>query len=514
MNNEINYNPDVLTCLANLSNDEVFTPPDLVNQMLDSLPSELWCNPNSTFLDPMTKTGIFLREIAKRLNIGLAEKIPDLQARLNHIYSKQLYGIAITNLTALLSRRSLYCAKKANGKYSVCTVFPDEQGNIRYQRTEHCWQSGKCSDCGANQEQYDRALHLENHAYAFIHGDNPLALLNIEKNMRFDVIIGNPPYQLSDGGDHQENARTRGGAIPIYHKFVEQAIKLNPRYLVMITPSRWFTGGRGLDEFRSNMLSNIKGLKEIHDFPNSSECFPSVDIKGGVNYFLWDSDYQGDCLINLYENRQCISSLKRPLLEKNTDVFIRYNNAISILHKIKELNGLSFNEIIRPAKPFGFRTNFTNFKKEYFEDSIKIYANRAIGYINLNKITQNREWVNKHKIFVPYAIGSGDSKTDLVKPIYAEPNTCCTETYLVFGPFNSKEECENVISYIQTKFFHFMLTLKKHTQHATRKAYEFVPIQNFNESWSDEKLYAKYGLTEKEIAFIESMVRPMEIDNV
>ena len=331
-----NYNPDVLTCLANLSNDEVFTPPALANQMLDMLPADIWGNSDAKFLDPCCKSGVFLREIAKRLIAGLESKIPDLQERLNHIYSKQLYGIAITELTALLARRSVYCSKTANGKYSLCSEFDDAAGNIVYERTEHTWVGGKCKYCGASQSEYDRSKDLESHAYQFIHAQEAF-------DMKFDVIIGNPPYQLSDGG-------AQASASPLYHFFVQRAKKLQPRYLTMIIPSRWFSGGKGLDEFRKEMLHD-KRLRILHDFLDASECFPGVDIKGGVCFFLWDKENSGLCKICTHENGNIESVSERPLLEDNADVFIRYNNAIPILRKVQLSNQTSFADIVSSRNP-------------------------------------------------------------------------------------------------------------------------------------------------------------------
>ena len=324
---------------------------------------------------------------------------------------------------------------------------------------------------------------------------------NDKEYMKIDAIIGNPPYQVMDGG-------AQASAKPIYQLFIQQAMKLNPKYISLITPSRWFAGGKGLDDFREAMLEN-KHFKAIHDYPNAAEIFSNIEIKGGVNYFLWDREYKGDCLIRTYENSKCISALKRPLKEENTDIFIRYNEAISIFKKIQSFKEKSFSELMSSRKPFGIPTNFKG-KKEPFEGAVKIYVNGGVGYIKKEGVLKNQHWIKEHKVIVPYAVGSGDSKTDKVNPIYAEPNSCCTETYLVIGPFATKKQCENVMQYIGTKFLHFCLTLKKNTQHSTKEFYQFVPQQNFDEEWTDEKLYKKYGLTPEEIAYIEKMIRPME----
>ncbi|MBB1560734.1 MAG: Eco57I restriction-modification methylase domain-containing protein [Flavobacteriaceae bacterium] len=494
------YNPDVLTCLANLSNDEVFTPPDVANKMLDTLPNELWSNPEAKFLDPFCKSGVFLREIAKRLLKGLESQIPDLQERIDHIMHHQLYGIGITELTAYLSRRSLYCSTRADGKHSV-TEFPDESGNIYFEEIAHTWdKAGKCTYCGVSSENFgeEKREGLAQHAYAFIHDKNPYG------NMNFDVIIGNPPYQMGDGGGNGSSA------TPIYQQFIQQAMKMNPQYLCMIVPSRWFAGGRGLDDFRDEML-NDKRLKEIHDHPNASDLFPGVEVKGGINYFLWQNDYDGECLVKTYEKGECVSEMKRPLKEDNTEVFVRYNEAIPILRKVQAFQEKSFSEFVSSQKPFGLRT-FVRGKKESFSDSVILYQSKGIGYINKDEISNNNNWVNLHKIFISYVYGAGEGFPHQIlnKPIYGKPNSACTETYLVIGPFANKERCDNIISYINTRFFRFLVLLIKNTQSAPKRVYQFVPQQKFDKPWTDEELYKKYGLTEEEIAYIEKMVRPME----
>lgn len=499
---KVNYNPDVLSCLANLSNDEVFTPPELANRMLDLLPQELWSNPDARFLDPACKSGVFLREIAKRLIVGLEPVIPDLQQRVDHIFTHQLYGIAITELTSLLSRRSAYCSKQADGQYSVAH-FGNAEGNIVYNRTEHTWRRGRCVFCGASEEVYSRGDTLETHAYQFIHIEKPQDIFK----MKFDVIIGNPPYQLSDGGDTEE--RKRGGATPLYNLFIQQAKKLNPHYLIMIIPSRWFAGGRGLDEFRDEMLHD-RHLKKLIDYPISTDCFPGVEIKGGVCYFLWDKSYNGDCEITTIRNNSHSTSL-RPMLEDGCDTFIRYNEAIPIFRKVRAFKEKTFDVMVSNQKPFGLRTYFTGRTTKYIGDVI-LYANKSIGYVSRKDIVQNEQWIDKFKVYITMAYGAGEDFPHQIinKPFLGGPNTCCTETYLVIGPFDNKIEAENVLSYIKTKFFRFLVLLKKNTQHAASKVYSLVPLQDFSEQWTDEKLYKKYGLTDDEIAFIDSMIRPME----
>jgi site-specific DNA-methyltransferase (adenine-specific) len=497
-----NYNPDVLSCLANLSNDEVFTPPSLVNDILNLLPSELWSNPKAKFLDPVSKSGVFLREMAKRLMLGLETQIPDKQERINHIFSQQLYGIAITELTSLLSRRSVYCSKTANGKYSICETFDDEQGNIRYERMKHTWQGGKCIYCGASQEVYDREDALETYAYNFIHTDKPEKIFN----MKFDVIVGNPPYQLgSDGGTRD---------VPIYNKFIEQAKKLNPKYLTMIIPSRWMASGLGLNDFRKTMLSD-KQIKKIVDFPVSSEVFNGVEVKGGICYFLWERDFNGECEITSMRNNEIVGYSRRHLNE--FDILVRDSRALPILRKVLNKKEPSIIDILSVDKEFGWTSNFNDFHDKQKDGDIPLHfikkGKRNIGWISRKKVTKSAKLIDTWKVLVPKAGSDGGQKIPdyvLGKPLVASSPSVCTQSFLFFF-ISSQNEALNVNRYYQTKFFRFLVSLRKFTQDATRSTYTWVPQQNFSEPWTDEKLYKKYGLTEEEIAFIESMIRPMDL---
>lgn len=521
------YNPDVLNCLANLSNDEVFTPPVLANRMIDLLPEELFHNPKTTFLDPFCKSGVFLREIVKRLDVGLQEIIPDRQERIDHILHKQVFGIAITELTSYLSRRSVYCSKSADNKYSV-SHFDKPEGNIKYHTLHHTWENGKCKYCGASQSVYDRGDDAEQYAYQFIHTDNPKTLFN----MKFDVIIGNPPYQLSFGLDGTNSSN----ALSIYNLFIDKAIKLRPMYIVMITPSRWMTrSAQGIsDQWVDDKLNSNK-FRIMHDFLSSKECFPNLSnpIKGGVNYFLWESGYVGKCnyYLHLADSNQIIHRFDY-LNTMNTGVLIRDKEALNILSKIKDIEGnyydevqFNFSGLVSPKHFFDnsslLTSNWKGFElNKSTSANIKYYVSRnvnSLGYawIRENQIPKNREVSHLHKVYIPAAGGSGIDSQILGHPFYGEPNSVCSQTYLVIGydvykhKF-TKEQCENIISYIKTKFFRYLVSIKKKTQNGPRGVYQFVPMQDFSHPWTDEMLYKKYGLTEEEIAFIESMIKPME----
>ncbi len=507
--NKTLHTPDVLSCLANLSNDEVFTPPDVVNQMLDLLPQELFCDPNATFLDPACKTGVFLREIAKRLLVGLQDIIPDLEERIDHIFHKQLYGIAITELTSLLSRRSLYCSKYPNGKYSI-SHFDDAEGNIRFRRINHVFVNGKCKFCGASETQWNREEGKETHAYEFIHTTTPEKIFN----MKFDVIISNPPYQLSDGG-------AQASAKPIYQKFVEAAKMLKPRYLTMIIPARWMTGGKGLDDFREETIHD-RHFTVLHDFANTEDCFLGVDIKGGVCYFLWERDKEKACDIYRHDNNGTIFS-QRYLVEEDDDIFIRYPQLVSIKHKVWKNKAVSFETIVSSRKPYGLASDF--FVNPAKFDLPPIYDNpvpdgysilglaalkRVIKYIPKNYPLPRKDGIDKYKLFITNSYGCGEIGEGPATPVLATPGELCTETFLEIGNFDTRKEAKNCMSYLKTKFFRCLVGIRKQTQHATKQVYHFVPMQDFSKPWTDEELYKKYNLSQDEIAFIEKMIKPME----
>jgi len=504
-------NPDVLTCIANLSNDEVFTPPEFANRMLDALAeawsqrndgASIWADSSVRFLDPFTKSGVFLREISTRLITGLKGEIPDLQQRVDHILTKQIFGIGITRLTSLLARRSLYCSKHADGKHSVASSFQNESGNIWFERTEHSWVDGKCTFCGVPKRVLDRGDDRETYAYAFIHTNDIKTRITelFGDAMQFDVVIGNPPYQLDDGGFGTS-------AAPIYQMFVEQALALEPRYAIFVTPSRWMAGGKGLDKYRHKMLSD-KSLRVIVDYPKLYEAFPGVKIRGGISYFLWDRDHQGSCsLQTIWDGKPTGPPVSRHL--DAYDVLVRRNEAVPILEKVRARGEATLVSKVSSGKPFGFRTFFHGKSSSSgLNDPVKLFGSQKISWITRSDIETNTKWVDDWKVLMTAVQGTSAAVETkfLSKPIVAEPATACTETYLVAGRFSNEEEARNYAGYLRTRFVRFLVSLRKSTQHATRDVYSFVPDLPMGKSWSDSELYGRYGLTQSEIDFIESQV--------
>lgn len=597
MQNRNNYTPDVLDCLANLSNDEVFTPPTVVNQMLDMLPQEVFMSKDTTFLDPFTKSGVFLREITKRL---LENQIPDykktsdeieiitkeaiqnavrsgsldlddkdyedkarsigdaalkshpdankylnfeidLQDALDHILKNQVFGIAITELTAQLARRSLYCSKDASSRYSVANVAfgANADGNIRFEPMKHTWdkanqdgtaQSGaSCKYCGASASNLDRPDDLESHAYEFIHKD----IADIRKefnNMEFTVVCGNPPYQLNLGNEGGNSSKARA----IYNKFIDAADKLKPKHIVMITPARWMNrSAEGIsDEWIDNML-NRHDMKEMVDFEDSDACFPSLaqPIKGGVCYYHIENGYNGMCHYTFVSKDGERVSRNTYLPFGSTGVVIRDSNALDILNKVIAIDGDYYDNdeknmsgLVSPKDFFTNKQVLTSAWTGYSEVKTSEYniayymsnkGVRTINYVKKSQIPKNVDSIALNKVYMPAAGGSGMDSQILGQPILGEPNSVCSQTFLVIGydavKHNfTKAECENIISYIKTKFFRYLVSIKKKTQNGPRGVYQFVPVQDFSKSWTDAELYDKYNLTQEEIDFIESMVKSME----
>jgi len=529
MNEQVGFtlrgrNPDVLTCIANLSNDEVFTPPEFANQMLDTLAqawaasnkgANIWADSSVRFLDPCTKSGVFLREIAGRLINGLEVEIPDLQARVDHILTRQVFGISITQLTSLLARRSVYCSKHATGEHSVAKSFASDEGKIWFERTEHSWDKGRCMFCGASREALDRGEGLETHAYAFIHTHDIKARIGelFGADMQFDVIIGNPPYQMTGGGGGTNDS-------PIYQLFVQQAVRLEPKFLCMVIPSRWMAGGRGLGEFRAEFLSDQR-IRTLIDYENAKDAFPTVGIGGGICYFLWNRDDPGLCESTYHRNGATIGPHPRALDE--FDVFVRDKRAVDILHKVLAAGERPFEELVSGDTPFGLATNFTDYARDKVpnDTQVLLYANvatkRVHGAMARETISKNAHLIDVWKLFLPVA-GSGRERErsgiDIVlgPPIIGEPGSVCTQTYLAAGPLSSKDEAESVGLYLQTRLARFLVSLRKPAQHVFRGMYRWVPVQPWNQIWTDAALYKKYDINETEIAFIEQMIRPMGAD--
>lgn len=491
--------PDILEVIANLSNNEVFTPPRVANEVLDLLPSRVWSDPSLRWLDPGSKTGVFPREITRRLMVGLAEAIPDENERLQHILREMVYAVAVTGMTAMMSRRSLYCSINADSSFSV-TRMSSPSGNVWHQRTEHSFNGrGRCEECGGTRDQLE-IDGRDNHAYGFIHLNGRNEILK-DVGMKFDVIVGNPPYQQSDGG-------FGASASPIYQSFIDSAIELNPRFLLMIVPSRWFFGGKGLSDFRERMLSDRR-MRKIVDFQVARTLFPDINLNGGVNYFLWDREHDGDCDVTTVDHLGNRETLSRQLDEH--DVLVRPNAALSVLRKVEAAGLPSFMELVSSQRPFGFRTPYRGHQGARPKTAVTIFQNGGTAWVLRKEVAVNPEWIDVWKIFIPMATDGNENYPlpVLTEPIVAGPGTACTETYLHVGPFASERAAQAAAKYMKTRFFRFMLSLRKNTHHNSQEKFTFVPLMPLNRSWSDEDLYNRFGISQEEQDFIATQIREM-----
>ena len=485
---------DILECIASLSSDEVATPPSIANQVLDMLPSDVWTNKDLKWLDPACKTGVFLREAARRLMVGLKDAIPDEAERREHIFKKMLHGYALTELTAQMSRRSLYYTKDPSDKDRSVVQFKEYSGNIQFSGQDHPYSgtNAKCSTCGALRRDFGGDYNKEHHAYDFIH---------LEKEpMKIDVVVGNPPYQLRDGG---------GGtsAMPIYHHFVRQAFQLRPSYVAMIIPSRWFAGGKGLDSFRQEMLSS-KNFRYLFDFSDASLLFSGPKIEGGVCYFLWDRAHSGPCEVTVAMPNGTTSTQTR-FLGEHGDVFVRFNEALSIIEKIKNRAKVYLDEQVSSRKPFGFDNAVRGASEQGAKQPIAVYSHEGTFYVSKGSITTNREWVDKWKVYTSKA---GQNVINYPSQVIGRvfvggPNTACTESYLVAGVFESQGEAEEFAKYLRTRLVRFLVAMRISSHNLTQSSFGFVPAYSSGEN-TDSAIYSKYGLTQAEVQFVESIARP------
>jgi site-specific DNA-methyltransferase (adenine-specific) len=467
--------------------------------------ANIWADKNVTFLDPCTKSGVFLREITRRLTEGLKDAIPVLEQRVDHILTKQVFGIAITQITSLLARRSLYCSKHANGEHSIAESFNDEAGNVWFERTKHTWVGAKCKFCGASKLLFDTAHERESHAYAYLHSDDLRTVLGamFGGKMQFDVIVGNPPYQLNDGGGDGSSA------TPLYHRFIEKSLQLEPRLLSMIVPSKWFSGGKGLDEFRGRMLSDRR-IRHLVDYPNSRDAFSGVDVAGGVMYFLWDTSFDGSCVVETRINGETIKS-ERTLDEH--EVFIRDNRALQIIRKIATDTTIRFSTLVSPRRPFGIDSS----NRGTSTGDLYLYTSNGDSRIHQKDVPKGTELIGKWKVLLSKTSSEHAGQPDrtgrrrvLSRIEVMPPKSVATESYLVVGPFESKKEAQNAAEYLRTRFVRFLISAILLTQNITRDSFAFVPLQDFSTAWTDKQLFKRYKLTSSEIQFIESTIREIE----
>lgn len=506
----------MLDAIAQIDNEKVITTSSTVRKIVDLVSPEIWRNPNARILDPMTKGGEYLKECALRLWDGLKGTIPDKNERRRMILHECLYGMATEEICAQISRRTVYCAEDATNHRCI-ERFERREGNIIFQQCKHTYDKiGKCTACGCRKNKEN-----DQYAYPFLHMDPPFRIERNEK-MEFDLIIGNPPYQLMDGGHGPS-------ASPLYHKFWQRAVDINPREIVMVIPARWYTGGRGLDDFREAMLRD-KHIEELHDFLDSGECFPDNKIAGGVCFIKWKRNHQGDCLITQHHQSREYPEQKRRPLDSGFGIFIRkemdVNMARKIVERITETGEGTLDQVVSAARPFGLRTYYKGKKKGKYallcRNSISNWNNPNSStrrYVDLKDITSGKGLIDKWKIAISAASGAGKqydktgrrSILSVVETL--KPEEICTETYLTIGPYKNKKETELMKKYLDTKFVRYLIGVKTHTQHFKQATFSLVPNIGHKKEWTDEMLYNRYDLSEAERKEIEQSIKPRAQQN-
>ena len=329
--------------------------------------------------------------------------------------------------------------------------------------------------------------------------------------MRFDVIISNPPYQLNTVSGETTNVSKQ--AKPIYNLFVEQAKKLNPRFITMIIPSRWFAGGLGLDEFRQVMMTDDH-ITQLVDYTNAKDCFPQNSISGGVCYFLRERDTTGPCkFTNIHGGKE--TTEVRSLSE--FPVVVRYNAAVDIVRNVRAKTNSFLKDEVSPISPFAIPTKVTGAPEKSSYNNITLYTSRGVGYINRRDVVSNIKYLDKYKVMVSQigAEHAGEPGSDgrfrvLTSSMRVlEPGEVCTNSYIVIGEYDDPTYATNILEYLKTKFVRFLVLQAVSSIHISRTSFTFVPMQDFSRAWTDEELYEKYGLTDEEIEFIDSMVKPI-----
>ena len=520
-----------LQSLEKLTDSEIITPFEVVKKMVELLPEEVFTNLNNRFIDVSTKSGIYLKYIF----FNLLHKLPNIQLSKNNnqldyeldedydftnlddkkrfILRYMIYGIATSELSFLTSKRTLYENinenedSEKNGKILSKPIFKNWEGNIVYKKL--------------NNEEY---WFLETDIETINKELTKNIILKKDKEMKFNVIIGNPPYQKNDGGGKGNNSK------PIYNLFIDKSKELKPNYMSFIIPSRWMSGGRGLDNFRKSML-NDKRFKKIIDFKNSLDCFSNVDIKGGICYFLWELKYANKCEYTIKKKEKgkeiIVSNQYRDL--NKYDVLIRDNKAINILEKVlnkielfnKKRNIVYMNKKVS-SQSFYADMNARLFQKELkYNENIylkgngyKVYVNKdtfpksnnGIGYIEKDLITKTNigKYINNHKVFIPKTFRELKNK-----PFYGEPNSICSETYIVIDICKNKKEANNLINYFNTDLVSFLIKQKKITHNSSKETYSFIPSLNMKYNWTNEKLYKLFNISNSEIEYMSKSIKDM-----